>query len=303
MYGDEHVRARLARQAGTVVERDEHVAVAGQVGPEAGRGVDLAAQLARDRQSDVLLAGPAGPDCAWVLAAMSGINGNDQRAHDCRGLHRRRVRGSLLHDGRLRGYRRRLPHGHRLRLHGGHRGGRRHLCRRGVGAAAAGHLRDQPVGRRVGRARGICCGRRRCRRLVLPRYVSDQRRDRIAATAGFVRPFHYQPGTAGGRLHARAHCHHRRGQVEDDAGHARLGLAAAHGLHQARGRGQLESVGQAAAGQIDHQPVGIGQRDHLEFGLPAQCQLGAGARGAAVQAQIIDFRRLGNVPDQAGQQG
>src|SRR5690606_15299773 len=52
---DEHVGLALARDASTVGQGNEYIAIAHQVGAQAWRRVDLSRQLAGDGQGDVLL--------------------------------------------------------------------------------------------------------------------------------------------------------------------------------------------------------------------------------------------------------
>jgi len=77
---DEEVGLRLAGDHVALLERNEHVAVADQEGAHAGIGVDLRSQFARHRQRDFLLVLLGRADRARILAAVAGIDGDDQLA-------------------------------------------------------------------------------------------------------------------------------------------------------------------------------------------------------------------------------
>src|SRR3546814_18548383 len=76
MDGQEDVGLGRAGLARALVERDEVVRVAGQVGLHARRGIDLPRQLLGDGQGDVLLARAAGAARTGILAAMAGVDGD-----------------------------------------------------------------------------------------------------------------------------------------------------------------------------------------------------------------------------------
>src|SRR5690606_36024931 len=75
--GQEDVGTGGAGLARTLVERNEVVGIAGEVGLHARRGVDLARQFLGDGQGHVLLAGAAGATRTGVLATVAGVDGDD----------------------------------------------------------------------------------------------------------------------------------------------------------------------------------------------------------------------------------
>ncbi len=74
----EHVRAELARLARAAAERDEVVAVADQHRAHALFLVDRGRKAAGDGERHVLLARATAAERTWVLAAVPGIDGNDE---------------------------------------------------------------------------------------------------------------------------------------------------------------------------------------------------------------------------------
>ena len=93
--GNEEVGLCLAGAHVALVQRDEDVAVAHQERLHARIGVNARGELARHRQGDGFLVLAAGADGAGVLAAVAGVNGDDEfalaAADDV--LHRARRRG------------------------------------------------------------------------------------------------------------------------------------------------------------------------------------------------------------------
>ena len=92
--GHEQIRLLRARAAHAVAQRHEVIAVAGEHRLHAGLGIHAALERARDGERHVLLARAVHADGAGILAAVTGVDGDDEIA----GLGRRVLRL----DGRCR---------------------------------------------------------------------------------------------------------------------------------------------------------------------------------------------------------
>ena len=80
MYRQEHVGPGIARATNALAMRDVVVAVADQHGAHAGRLIDAPGEFARDLEHHGLLERAAVADRTWILAAMSGIDRDDDVA-------------------------------------------------------------------------------------------------------------------------------------------------------------------------------------------------------------------------------
>ena len=78
MKRHEEISLLLPCDLGASVEADIIVAAPRQVGPHVLVLVDLAHQLLRYAQGDVLLPGALLPDCAWIMTAVSRINRDNE---------------------------------------------------------------------------------------------------------------------------------------------------------------------------------------------------------------------------------
>jgi hypothetical protein len=95
---DEEIGARVVGDLHALAVRDEIIAIADQHGAHAGLIVDLGSELLGDGEHYVLFARAASPEGAGVLAAVAGVDHDDDLAAACRGSLRR-----AAHDGRCLG--------------------------------------------------------------------------------------------------------------------------------------------------------------------------------------------------------
>ena len=135
MHGDEHIGARRAGAVDAIAQLEEFVVIAGEHGAHARFGVDTLRECARDRQRHVLLTRAAVADGTRILAAVTGVHGDDDIAVALIG----RVHSAHPHcDRRGCHCRRRLTHiHHQLRLTGSARPG-------AAGAEWRAHLQHHP---------------------------------------------------------------------------------------------------------------------------------------------------------------
>ena len=80
MDRDEQVGLRIARAHVALGQGHEGIAVADQHGLHAGISIDLAREFARDREGDFLFLHAGRPARAGILAAMPGVDRDDQFA-------------------------------------------------------------------------------------------------------------------------------------------------------------------------------------------------------------------------------
>ena len=181
------------------------------------------------------------------------------------------------------------------------RSGRRHR-QLGVGARRLDARHARPA-RRSGASspafeaattsiRAARCRSRRWRRQVLRAVdASASACSRAGVTAcwsggvlAIARPFQHQPRTARALLEARLEHRDRLGQVEDDAGRARVGLAGAHRLDHAGAGRQAEPGRSWVAGRSTTRRSGSARLMTLNSADVVQRDLGAGAGGAGFKA-------------------
>jgi hypothetical protein len=253
---DEEVGLDAARLLDALVQRHEEVRIARHHRAHVRLRVEAVAQHERDREDDVLLARAARPDRARVLAAVPGIDRDDDEAIDLalRRLRRQRLRAGLrrrdgrrardLRCGRVRrrrcGERRRQP---------GRTGGRgRRRRRRGVGRV---HPADELAERVLHRLRRLLLG------LLL---VADQLEQRVALA--HRTEVEDEPVLVRGDRREREQLgRDRLLEVDDEADDARLVLADANagdvrivGPHLADDLAQLRAELEAV--DVDHEAIG-----------------------------------------------
>ena len=229
MDRDEQVGLHAPRLAHALVQRHEEVGVARQHRAHAGQRVEAVAQLQRDREHHVLLAQAAGADGARVLAAVAGVERDDDQAVDLASLRACWAAASGAGAGRS----------------GADAG-----CRGGAAPAPAALDAADELAQRILHAPA----RRACRHASL---------SRISASSGSrscsrVQVEHQPVPVGRHRLQRELLRPHRLLQVDHQAHHARLVLADAHagdervvGAHLAdqlaQRRAELEAV------DVDHQ--------------------------------------------------
>ena len=313
---NEDVGLGRARELAAPGQRQKHVAVPGQNRLQSWRGIDLAGELTRNGQGDIFLALAGRADRARILAAVTGVDGYDQRASAGAQV----LQGLPGRDRRLNDRGRRLDR-RRDRNHGCSGRGRGSICGRRGSSGRNWFVDDRR--RCLGShrcCRGWTCGDCNCCgyrsglagcRLSRSSYRSDRwhARQRHAGRRRvrkrfdpITRPFQHQTHTVGSLLKARFERRDRRCEVEHEPGRARRGLAAAHGFNDAGRCRQLQRAAGRSVGKIDHETVRVEQRHSAKGDSTLQLQFGTGAGGAVAQQQAFDFIRLRKVPAQRQQQ-
>ncbi|MNZ51041.1 hypothetical protein D3C78_688460 [compost metagenome] len=273
MDRDEQVGTLLAGDLGTLAQRDEVVAAAHQLGAKATLAVDLALKLAGNRQHHVLLAHTTRAEGARILAAVTGIDGDDDVALAAR--HRWQRGGRTRFGGSFR----------RLSRDGRRQGRdwqgivRHRLVRRRTGR----HGIRRPLGR-LHRHTGLGG------RLVLIKQIDHQ-----TVTILLVRR---QAETL--RRYRRRHVEHNAQLPGRPLGHAQAADRSLRG-------GQLLQTGlQLRAVDVDDNALRCAQGEHTVLHRSAQVEHQTGVVRRAPQAHAADFagrqHRLGRQQGQRGAQ-